>query len=214
MSYRCYELAPEKCRSFNFDKQTSECDLLYVDGKTTLRPSVRAGVDLYDLHCLAGEIFCSRHHWPSIKEIKFLPHISPSVIQSSAVATFHFFFLFKSVIFIRLSISDECNLNLKCGWLESGEEEEAIFLSSQRTFPACFDFVSAIFVIIQLFFKKKNFFFPQCKFVFPDSKDCSPNKDGAVYSRYLYSKQGGIPSAQHQTVALSKCLDLCANAQR
>uniref|UniRef100_A0A9J2P8T1 ZP domain-containing protein n=1 Tax=Ascaris lumbricoides TaxID=6252 RepID=A0A9J2P8T1_ASCLU len=56
---KCYELAPEKCRSFNFDKQTSECDLLYVDGKTTLRPSVRAGVDLYDLHCLADSKDCS-----------------------------------------------------------------------------------------------------------------------------------------------------------
>ncbi|VDM45224.1 unnamed protein product [Toxocara canis] len=97
---KCYELAPEKCRSFNFDKQTSECDLLYVDGKTTLRASIRTGVDLYDLHCLA------------------------------------------------------------------------------------------------------------------DSKDCSINKDGTLYSRYLYSKQGGIPTAQHQTVALSKCLDLCASAQR
>ncbi|VDK45945.1 unnamed protein product [Anisakis simplex] len=97
---KCYELSPDKCRSFNFDKQTSECDLLYVDGKTTLRPFVRPGVDLYDLHCLA------------------------------------------------------------------------------------------------------------------DATDCSLNKDGAVYSRYLYSKQTGIPTAQHQTVALSRCLDLCAGAQR
>lgn len=45
-------MAPEKCRAFNFDKQTSDCDLLYVDGKTTLRPAVHSGIDLYDLHCL------------------------------------------------------------------------------------------------------------------------------------------------------------------
>lgn len=49
---RCYEMAPEKCRAFNFNKQTSNCDLLYVDGKTTLRPAVSSGIDLYDLHCL------------------------------------------------------------------------------------------------------------------------------------------------------------------
>ncbi|VDK37440.1 unnamed protein product [Gongylonema pulchrum] len=51
---KCYGMAAEKCRAFNFDKQTSDCDLLYVDGKTTLRPAVRSGIDLYDLHCLAA----------------------------------------------------------------------------------------------------------------------------------------------------------------
>ncbi|CAJ0574391.1 unnamed protein product, partial [Mesorhabditis spiculigera] len=49
----CMSLAPEKCRSFNFDKATGRCDLMYLDGKSTLRPVVRQGVDLYDTHCLA-----------------------------------------------------------------------------------------------------------------------------------------------------------------
>ncbi|VDK88808.1 unnamed protein product [Litomosoides sigmodontis] len=57
---KCYEMAPEKCRAFNFDKQTSDCDLLYVDGKTTLRPAVHSGVDLYDLHCLDQTKICSQ----------------------------------------------------------------------------------------------------------------------------------------------------------
>ncbi|KAM3721511.1 Uncharacterized protein ACO02O_09298 [Dirofilaria immitis] len=56
---KCYEMAPEKCRAFNFDKQTSDCDLLYVDGKTTLRPAVHSGIDLYDLHCLNQTKICS-----------------------------------------------------------------------------------------------------------------------------------------------------------
>ncbi|VDN03622.1 unnamed protein product [Thelazia callipaeda] len=56
---KCYEMAPEKCRSFNYDKQTTDCDLLYVDGKTTLRPVVRSGIDLYDLHCLAEKKICA-----------------------------------------------------------------------------------------------------------------------------------------------------------
>ncbi|CAI4221215.1 unnamed protein product [Auanema sp. JU1783] len=56
---KCFEMAPEKCRSFNFDKKTGTCDLLYLDGKTTLRPAVRQGTDLYDLHCLAVEAECS-----------------------------------------------------------------------------------------------------------------------------------------------------------
>uniref|UniRef100_A0A158Q7Z5 PAN domain protein n=1 Tax=Elaeophora elaphi TaxID=1147741 RepID=A0A158Q7Z5_9BILA len=57
---KCYEMAPEKCRAFNFDKQTSDCDLLYVDGKTTLRPAVHAGIDLYDLHCLDQTKICAQ----------------------------------------------------------------------------------------------------------------------------------------------------------
>uniref|UniRef100_A0AAF5Q1K6 PAN domain-containing protein n=1 Tax=Wuchereria bancrofti TaxID=6293 RepID=A0AAF5Q1K6_WUCBA len=57
---KCYEMAPEKCRAFNFDKQTSDCDLLYVDGKTTLRPAVHSGIDLYDLHCLEQTKVCAQ----------------------------------------------------------------------------------------------------------------------------------------------------------
>lgn len=52
---KCFGLAPEKCRSFNYDKKTKSCDLLYLDGHNTLQPQVRQGVDLYDLHCLAGK---------------------------------------------------------------------------------------------------------------------------------------------------------------
>lgn len=50
--FRCYELSPEKCRSFNFDKESGLCNLLYLDGKTTLRPQIKQGIDLYDMHCL------------------------------------------------------------------------------------------------------------------------------------------------------------------
>ncbi|OZC08932.1 hypothetical protein X798_04019 [Onchocerca flexuosa] len=59
---KCYEMAPEKCRAFNFNKQTSDCDLLYVDGKTTLRPAVSSGIDLYDLHCLDQTKICSQQN--------------------------------------------------------------------------------------------------------------------------------------------------------
>ncbi|CAD5206096.1 unnamed protein product [Bursaphelenchus okinawaensis] len=50
---KCFGMAPEKCRSFNYDKDSKLCNLLYLDGKTTLRPQVKSGVDLYDLHCLS-----------------------------------------------------------------------------------------------------------------------------------------------------------------
>ncbi|EFO25782.2 PAN domain-containing protein [Loa loa] len=59
---KCYEMTPEKCRAFNFDKQTSDCDLLYVDGKTTLRPTVHSGIDLYDLHCLDQTKVCAQQN--------------------------------------------------------------------------------------------------------------------------------------------------------
>ncbi|KAI1711166.1 PAN domain-containing protein [Ditylenchus destructor] len=96
---KCFSMAPEKCRSFNFDKSGNICNLLYLDGKTTLRPQVKQGTDLYDLHCLKGTSNCL-------------------------------------------------------------------------------------------------------------------NKDGAMFSRYLYTKQPGLPHAEHKTVALSKCLDLCSSAER
>ncbi|KIH46283.1 PAN domain protein [Ancylostoma duodenale] len=51
---KCSETAPEKCRSFNYDKQSGTCNLLYLDGKSTLRPQIRQGTDLYDMHCLAA----------------------------------------------------------------------------------------------------------------------------------------------------------------
>ncbi|CAI4231348.1 unnamed protein product [Auanema sp. JU1783] len=56
---KCFEMAPEKCRSFNFDKKSQTCDLLYLDGQTNLKPQIRHGTDLYDLHCLAVEAECS-----------------------------------------------------------------------------------------------------------------------------------------------------------
>ncbi|KAK6730984.1 hypothetical protein RB195_007449 [Necator americanus] len=56
---KCSETSPEKCRSFNFDKHTNTCNLLYLDGKSTLRPQIRQGTDLYDMHCLAVEGDCS-----------------------------------------------------------------------------------------------------------------------------------------------------------
>ncbi|GMT28150.1 hypothetical protein PFISCL1PPCAC_19447 [Pristionchus fissidentatus] len=56
---KCFELSPEKCRSFNFEKSSSTCHLLYLDGTNTLRPHVRLGTDLYDMHCLAVENDCT-----------------------------------------------------------------------------------------------------------------------------------------------------------
>jgi len=35
---KCFEHAPDKCRSFNFDKQAGNCNLLYLDGQGSLRP--------------------------------------------------------------------------------------------------------------------------------------------------------------------------------
>ncbi|GMR53423.1 hypothetical protein PMAYCL1PPCAC_23618 [Pristionchus mayeri] len=55
----CFSLSPEKCRSFNYEKSASSCHLLYLDGTNTLRPHVRVGTDLYDMHCLAVEKDCS-----------------------------------------------------------------------------------------------------------------------------------------------------------
>ncbi|CAI5440355.1 unnamed protein product [Caenorhabditis angaria] len=92
----CANLAPEKCRSFNFDKKSKSCDLLYLDGHNTLQPQVRQGVDLYDLHCLAVE------------------------------------------------------------------------------------------------------------------NDCSANKDDALFSRYLHTRQRGIPSKSYKVVSLNSCLEVCA----
>ena len=51
----CFELSPEKCRSFNYDKSSGSCQLLYMDGTATFRPHVKLGTDLYDMHCLASE---------------------------------------------------------------------------------------------------------------------------------------------------------------
>uniref|UniRef100_A0AC35U0W2 Major sperm protein n=1 Tax=Rhabditophanes sp. KR3021 TaxID=114890 RepID=A0AC35U0W2_9BILA len=56
---KCLALAPEKCRSFNFEKKTGLCNLLYLDGKTTLRPYVKSGFDLIDLQCLSTQPDCS-----------------------------------------------------------------------------------------------------------------------------------------------------------
>jgi hypothetical protein len=53
---KCDAMAPEKCRSFNYDKEGKVCNLLYLDGKTTLRPQVKNGIDLYDMHCLTGKL--------------------------------------------------------------------------------------------------------------------------------------------------------------
>ncbi|TKR93560.1 hypothetical protein L596_007987 [Steinernema carpocapsae] len=97
---KCFVSAPEKCRSFNFDKKAGKCNLLYLDGKTTVRPQAKSGVDLYDLHCLS------------------VP------------------------------------------------------------------------------------------------KDCSINQDGALYSRYLFTKQGGLPLEELKLVSLNTCLDSCATKER
>ncbi|KAI6210434.1 hypothetical protein M3Y96_00327600 [Aphelenchoides besseyi] len=97
---KCYELAPEKCRSFNYDKESKLCNLLYLDGKTTLRPQVKTGVDLYDLHCLT-----------------------------------------------------------------------------------------------------------------PPTGQCQ-NRDGAVFSRYLYTKQPGIAAKEQSVISLSSCLQMCLSAER
>ncbi|UMM11457.1 hypothetical protein L5515_000736 [Caenorhabditis briggsae] len=97
---KCFGLAPEKCRSFNYDKKTKSCDLLYLDGHNTLQPQVRQGVDLYDLHCLAA-----------------LPLVE---------------------------------------------------------------------------------------------NDCSANKDDALFSRYLHTKQRGIPAKSYKVVSLNSCLEVCA----
>ncbi|VDO67327.1 unnamed protein product [Heligmosomoides polygyrus] len=56
---KCFGTTPEKCRSFNYDKRTGACNLLYLDSMTTLRPHIRQGTDLYDMHCLAVEADCS-----------------------------------------------------------------------------------------------------------------------------------------------------------
>uniref|UniRef100_A0AC34QZT2 Uncharacterized protein n=1 Tax=Panagrolaimus sp. JU765 TaxID=591449 RepID=A0AC34QZT2_9BILA len=55
---KCSDLAPEKCRSFNYDKEGKLCNLLYLDGKTSLRPVVKKGIDLYDIHCLTAPTSC------------------------------------------------------------------------------------------------------------------------------------------------------------
>lgn len=49
---KCVEHAPDKCRSFNFDKSSGVCNLLYLDGRGSLRPEPKALIDLYDVHCL------------------------------------------------------------------------------------------------------------------------------------------------------------------
>uniref|UniRef100_A0A1I7XHQ1 Apple domain-containing protein n=1 Tax=Heterorhabditis bacteriophora TaxID=37862 RepID=A0A1I7XHQ1_HETBA len=46
---------PEGDGDLHVLKNAGTCNLLYLDGKTTLRPQVRQGVDLYDMHCLAEE---------------------------------------------------------------------------------------------------------------------------------------------------------------
>nr|CAD2172337.1 unnamed protein product [Meloidogyne enterolobii] len=51
---KCFEHAPDKCRSFNFDKQAGNCNLLYLDGQGSLRPEQKTQFDLYDVHCLSG----------------------------------------------------------------------------------------------------------------------------------------------------------------
>ncbi|KJH51707.1 PAN domain protein [Dictyocaulus viviparus] len=51
---KCFDAAPEKCRSFNFDKRSGVCNLLYLDSVNTLRPQIRQGTDLYEMHCLAA----------------------------------------------------------------------------------------------------------------------------------------------------------------
>uniref|UniRef100_A0A0N4ZNC4 Apple domain-containing protein n=1 Tax=Parastrongyloides trichosuri TaxID=131310 RepID=A0A0N4ZNC4_PARTI len=56
---KCIELSPEKCRSFNYEKSTGLCNLLYLDGKTTLKPFVKNGFDLIDMQCLSTEKDCS-----------------------------------------------------------------------------------------------------------------------------------------------------------
>lgn len=54
---------------------------------------------------------------------------------------------------------------------------------------------------------KKNGFFSETKI-------CSQQKDGTQFSRHLYSKHNGVPSQFYETIALTKCLDLCASARR
>ena len=111
---KCYAMAPEKCRSFNFDKQGGVCNLMYLDGKSTLRPQVKQGIDLYDLHCLQGE----SQLW---------------------------------VFELRIMIGNK------------------IGPSNNTASSGCL------------------------------------SKDGSMYSRYLYTKQSGLPSKEYPIVALSKC---------
>uniref|UniRef100_A0A0K0EZ99 No mechanoreceptor potential A (inferred by orthology to a D. melanogaster protein) n=1 Tax=Strongyloides venezuelensis TaxID=75913 RepID=A0A0K0EZ99_STRVS len=56
---KCNELYPEKCRSFNFEKSSGLCNLLYLDGKSTLKPFIKNGFDLVDLQCLSTKDDCS-----------------------------------------------------------------------------------------------------------------------------------------------------------
>ncbi|PIO70567.1 PAN domain protein [Teladorsagia circumcincta] len=96
----CFGTSPDKCRSFNYDKQAGTCNLLYLDSMATLRPQIRQGTDLYDLRCLAD-----------------MPLVEG---------------------------------------------------------------------------------------------DCSINKDDALFSRYLHTKQRGIASKTYKVVSLNSCLEVCA----
>ncbi|VDM57639.1 unnamed protein product [Angiostrongylus costaricensis] len=51
---KCFGSSPEKCRSFNYDKRSGICNLLYLDSMNTLRPRIRQGTDFYEMHCLAA----------------------------------------------------------------------------------------------------------------------------------------------------------------
>uniref|UniRef100_A0A0K0CUG2 PAN domain protein n=1 Tax=Angiostrongylus cantonensis TaxID=6313 RepID=A0A0K0CUG2_ANGCA len=97
---KCFGSSPEKCRSFNYDKRSGICNLLYLDSMNTLRPRIRHGTDFYEMHCLAA-----------------MPLVEG---------------------------------------------------------------------------------------------DCSANKDDALFSRYLHTKQRGIASKTYKVVSLTSCLEVCA----
>ncbi|KAF7633918.1 hypothetical protein Mgra_00006655 [Meloidogyne graminicola] len=63
---KCFEHFPDKCRSFNFDKNSGNCNLLYLDGQGSLRPEQKTQTDLYDIHCLSDSSkFENINHSPS-----------------------------------------------------------------------------------------------------------------------------------------------------
>lgn len=48
----------------------------------------------------------------------------------------------------------------------------------------------------------------------PLSKTSCLNKEGALYSRYLYTKHLGLPTKELKTISLSKCWNTCSKSER
>uniref|UniRef100_A0AAF5DBQ1 Guanylate cyclase domain-containing protein n=2 Tax=Strongyloides stercoralis TaxID=6248 RepID=A0AAF5DBQ1_STRER len=75
---KCNQLHPEKCRSFNFEKSSGLCNLLYLDGKNTLKPFIKNGFDLVDLQCLSTKKDCSTKK-NDINFVKYLYSQQPGI---------------------------------------------------------------------------------------------------------------------------------------